>query len=89
MEMEIAENREKILRDRYETAETTIKKILKNTVGVRKVRTDKTKTTTNNEIKQNRKRKQQGKNSNKPAKTDRPKKKKYNTWKAKNNSERK
>ena len=46
------ENREKILGDRYETAENTIKKILKNTVGVRKVRTDKTKTTTNNEIKQ-------------------------------------
>ena len=51
-EMEKMENREKILGDRYETAETTIKKILKNTVGVRKVRTDKTKTTTNSEIKQ-------------------------------------
>ena len=42
-EMEKTENREKILGDRYKTAETTIKKILKNTVGVIKVRTDKTK----------------------------------------------
>ena len=50
--MEKTENREKILGDRYETADTTIKRILKNTVGVRKVRTDKIKTTTNNEIKQ-------------------------------------
>ena len=88
------ENREKILGDRYETAENTIKKILKNTVGVRKVRTDKTKTTTNNEIKQAKEKKKTARKKIQQAcknGSSEEKQKNKNTihGKPKNNSERK
>ena len=83
------ENKEKILEVSYETAQTTIKRILKNTVGIRKVITDKTKTATNNAIMQAKAKKKTARYKFQQAcKSGRRKTKnqKLNKWKAKNNS---
>ena len=51
VEMKNPVNKERIERETYEQAAKTIKNILNSTIGIRKIRTDKTRGTTNESIK--------------------------------------
>ena len=93
-EMEKMENREKILGDRYETAETIIKKILKNLCRCKKSKNRQNKNHNQQWDKTSQREKENGEEKiptslQKRITRRKTKKQKYNTWKAKNNPERK